>query len=199
MITSASGQLVDDDVVDGGVVAAAQPEAGRGVGLRVEVDEQDADAPGRQLGAEVDRGRRLADAALLVGDCEDHAHGRLADAIIVRRRSVESYALVQRLLGSRDVAGGAIVIAGKPAGGSYRYLARLAFADADRHDGRVVLQRQVDDAALVRRHRLQGHAAAGGADAGGGALGQADQRFFAAAAVAVHVDGEGDAAIGLLC
>src|SRR4051812_46071177 len=102
------------------------------------------------------------------------------------------------MLGSRDVAGGAIAIAGRSARGSYRYLARLAFADAHRNDRWVVLQRQVDDAALVWRHRLQRDAAAGGADAGSGALGQANQRFFAAAAVAVHIDREGDAAIGRL-
>ena len=47
------------------------PEAGAGVALRVEVDHQDPVAEVGEAGAEVDRRRRLADAALLVGDGHD--------------------------------------------------------------------------------------------------------------------------------
>src|SRR3970282_831448 len=47
--------------------------AHRRVGLRVEVDEKDLSAAIRQRGGEVDRGRGLSDAALLIGygdDCQ---------------------------------------------------------------------------------------------------------------------------------
>ena len=46
-------------------------EAGRGVALRIEVDDEHPLADGGEGGGEVDRGRRLADAALLVGDGDD--------------------------------------------------------------------------------------------------------------------------------
>ena len=49
----------------------APAEAGGRVRLRVEVDEQAALAGLREAGGEVDGGRRLADAALLVRDCVD--------------------------------------------------------------------------------------------------------------------------------
>ena len=42
------------------------------VGLRVEIDEQRLPAPHGQRGGEVHGGRRLADAALLIGDRNDH-------------------------------------------------------------------------------------------------------------------------------
>ena len=51
------------------------PEAGRGVALRVEVDDQHALADRGQGGTEVDRGGGLADAAFLVGDRQ---HSRAA-------------------------------------------------------------------------------------------------------------------------
>src|SRR4051812_30259150 len=79
-----------------------------------------------------------------------------------------------------------------------RDLARLAFTDANGHHGRVLRQRHVDDATLVRRHRLQGNAAAGTSYTRGRTLGQANQGLFAAATVAIDVDGEGNAAISLL-
>ena len=47
------------------------PRPGRGVALRIEIDDQDILADGGERGAEIDGGRRLADAALLVGDGED--------------------------------------------------------------------------------------------------------------------------------
>ena len=47
---------------------ALDAEPGRGVALRIEIDDQHVLADGRQGGAEIDRGRGLADAALLVGD-----------------------------------------------------------------------------------------------------------------------------------
>ena len=46
------------------------------VGLGVEVDEQRLALAQRQGGRQVDGGRRLADAALLIGDCENHRSGR---------------------------------------------------------------------------------------------------------------------------
>ena len=56
-------------------VASGDAETGRGVALRVEVDHQHPVAERRQRGAEVDRGRGLADAALLVGDGKDMGFG----------------------------------------------------------------------------------------------------------------------------
>ena len=52
-------------------VAAIDAEAGRGVALRIEIDDQYLLADGGERGAEIDRGRGLADAALLVGDRQD--------------------------------------------------------------------------------------------------------------------------------
>ena len=51
-------------------------EAGRGVALRVEIDDQHVLADGGERRAEIDRGRGLADAALLVGERE-HARSRV--------------------------------------------------------------------------------------------------------------------------
>ena len=72
---------------------ALDAEAGRGVALRIEVDDQHVLADGGQRGAEIDRGRGLADAALLVGDGEDARRLRcsarsagLPNGIDLRRR-----------------------------------------------------------------------------------------------------------------
>ena len=46
------------------------------VALRIEIDQQNAPAEVGQTGGEIDRGRRLADAALLVRDTEDLAHAK---------------------------------------------------------------------------------------------------------------------------
>ena len=46
-------------------------EAGRSVALGIEIENENALADGRQRGAKIDRGRRLADAALLIGDSND--------------------------------------------------------------------------------------------------------------------------------
>ena len=51
------------------------PEAGRGIGLRVEVDDERPLAGLREARGEVDGGRRLADAALLVGQGVNPGHG----------------------------------------------------------------------------------------------------------------------------
>ena len=48
-------------------------EAAGGVALRVGIDDQNPDVVGGQRGGEVDGGRGFADAAFLVGDCEDSA------------------------------------------------------------------------------------------------------------------------------
>jgi hypothetical protein len=44
--------------------------AGRRVALRIEVDHQDTRLPGGERGGQIDRRRRLADAAFLVGNGE---------------------------------------------------------------------------------------------------------------------------------
>ena len=52
-------------------VAAVDAEPGRGIALRIEIDDQHPLADRGQRGAEIDRGGGLADAALLVGERED--------------------------------------------------------------------------------------------------------------------------------
>ena len=54
-----------------GARSSGDADAGRGVALRVEVEDQHLLADGGQRGAEVDGGGGLADAALLVGDGKD--------------------------------------------------------------------------------------------------------------------------------
>ena len=69
-------------------VAAAAPinaKTGRGIALRVEIDDQHLFADGGERGAEVDRCRRLADPALLVRDCEHRAR-RAGDPRLNRKR-----------------------------------------------------------------------------------------------------------------
>ena len=64
--------LARHDVVHGRLaVRGADTETGGGVSLRVEIDHQHFFADGGEGGAEVDRGRRLTDAAFLIGDGED--------------------------------------------------------------------------------------------------------------------------------
>src|SRR5262249_44806492 len=83
-------------------------EPGRGVTLRIEVDNQHAFADCRQRRAEVDRGGRLADAALLIGERQDtrvtgrfwrsilliylvnYVHGRLSPASPRKRCAARS-------------------------------------------------------------------------------------------------------------
>ena len=62
--------------------AAVDAEAGRGIALRVEIDDQHLLADGGERGAEIDRRRRLADAALLVGD---RKHPRRLGELHLRR------------------------------------------------------------------------------------------------------------------
>ncbi len=57
-------------------------ETGRSIALRIEVDDQHALADRRQRRAEIDGGRGLADAALLVGEREDARAGRRLMALI---------------------------------------------------------------------------------------------------------------------
>ena len=69
---SSMRHVVQEDVVHRGLeVADVDAQAGAGVALRIEVDDQDPVAEVGQAGAEVDRGGGLADAALLVGDGDD--------------------------------------------------------------------------------------------------------------------------------
>ena len=78
-IASRIVDLADQHVVGrAAAVLAVDAEAGRGVALRIEVDDQHVLADRRERGAEIDRGRGLADAALLVGEGE---HARRLAAI----------------------------------------------------------------------------------------------------------------------
>jgi hypothetical protein len=69
----------DYDVVGRGALGL-HAEPGGGVRLRVEVEDEHALAVARERGAQVDGGRRLADAALLVGERDDRAQGQLLAA-----------------------------------------------------------------------------------------------------------------------
>ena len=73
----AEGHAIQDDLGHGGVVIRDAAEAAGGVALWIQVHQHDRGPRLRQAGGEVDRGRRLADAALLVGHRVDHASGRL--------------------------------------------------------------------------------------------------------------------------
>ena len=76
--------VVHDHVVDRALdVAVADAEPGRGVALRIEVDDEHPESELGEGGAEVHGRRGLADAALLVGDREDPGQRRSAR----RRRS----------------------------------------------------------------------------------------------------------------
>ncbi len=77
----AQRRVADQHVVGrAAAVAAVDAEAGRGVALRIEVDDQHALADRGQRRAEIDRRGGLADAALLVGEGQDarmaRRHGR---------------------------------------------------------------------------------------------------------------------------
>ena len=66
-----------EDVVGRAVAAfAVDAEAGGGIALRIEIDDQHVLADGRERGAEIDGGCGLADAALLVGEGEDPGNRR---------------------------------------------------------------------------------------------------------------------------
>ena len=69
--------VVHQDVVHRRLqTAVLDAQAGRRVALRVEVDDQDRCPSSARAGADVDRRRRLADTALLIGD-GDHAGERI--------------------------------------------------------------------------------------------------------------------------
>ena len=74
---SSIGTVVQQDVVDRVVEATRlDAEAGGGVALRVEVDDQDLPTELGEGGTQIDGRRRLADPTLLVGDREDPAATR---------------------------------------------------------------------------------------------------------------------------
>ena len=66
---------VDEVVILRGVGLGLFPDAARGVGLGVEVDEQDLVAGEGEGGGEIDGGSGLSDAAFLVSDSDYCAHG----------------------------------------------------------------------------------------------------------------------------
>src|SRR6202043_289885 len=68
----AQRRLPDQHIVGRAAAAAAiDAKTGRGIPLRIKIDDQHALADRRQRGAEIDRGGGLADAALLVGERQD--------------------------------------------------------------------------------------------------------------------------------
>src|SRR5712672_4629656 len=61
--------LAGDEIVGRDLPALlVDAEPGRGIALRIEIDDEHALADGGERGAEIDGGRGLADTALLVGD-----------------------------------------------------------------------------------------------------------------------------------
>ena len=81
------GGVGHDHVVDRGLhVAVVDPEAGRRVALRVEVDHEHAVARFGERGAQVDGGGGLAHPALLVGDRDDPRERQLAGGFVRVRR-----------------------------------------------------------------------------------------------------------------
>jgi hypothetical protein len=67
---------VEQSLGDCGIDLVVQPERRREVTLRIKVDQKDALAQCGERGADVRGGRRLADAALLVGNGYDRRHLR---------------------------------------------------------------------------------------------------------------------------
>ncbi len=80
-------------------------------------------------------------------------------------------------------------------GGFYYYSAAFAGAGAARVYVGVVGEGEVDDAALVGGHGLQGDGAAAGGDPAGDLLGQAPEGVVAALLVAGDVDEDADAVL----
>src|SRR3546814_2779353 len=74
-----------------GTLGARNAEPGRGIALRIEVDQQHPQPDRRERGAQIDRGRRLADAALLIRHCDTRHRGYtpLATMISASGRSEE--------------------------------------------------------------------------------------------------------------
>ena len=100
-------RLADQHVIGRAVaVAAVDAETGRGIALRIEIDDQHALADRRERGAEIDRRRGLADAALLVGERRTRGLGRRVGAAILaiaRAISSRSSVTVMRRIGNRIV------------------------------------------------------------------------------------------------
>ncbi len=93
--------FADQHVVGRAVaVAAVDAEPGRGVALRIEIDDQHPLADGGQCRAEIDRGRCLADPTLLVGQRQDAGMPTLArrGAVLVLKNSVDANHLPGRLV-----------------------------------------------------------------------------------------------------
>ncbi len=82
------------DVVDAGIEGAlVDPRAHGGIALGIEVDHQHPASEPSQSGRQVDGGRGLADAALLVGDAEDAAH-RVSRGSIHCKRPLSLFAII---------------------------------------------------------------------------------------------------------
>ena len=66
----------EENIVDGGGQRlAGDPDPARGVPLRVAIDQEGALLRDREAGGEIDGGRRLPDATLLIGDSQNVRHG----------------------------------------------------------------------------------------------------------------------------
>ena len=89
---------LDDAVLQGGrtqqglidgwaATSPIQTDTGRGVALRIQIDDQNPLATGRKGGGEIDRGGGLADPALLIGNRENawpgvrRSHGEVLDIL----------------------------------------------------------------------------------------------------------------------
>ncbi len=68
------GLLVADDALVYAVEIYVEAQTRRGIGLRVGVEQQDASSQKRHRCGEVDRGRGLSHAALLICQCNNFCH-----------------------------------------------------------------------------------------------------------------------------
>ncbi len=71
----------DEWAVDGVAIDAIEAEGAGGVGLGVEVDEEDALAKGREAGGQINGGGGFADSAFLVGNSNGFHSGKTCDSI----------------------------------------------------------------------------------------------------------------------
>ena len=104
MMTSRKRSLADQHVVARGDAGlAVDAEAGRGVALRIKIDDEDALADRGERRAEIDGGRRLADPALLVRHGEN-ARPRAGAGLADRADGSRPWALVLSLMRIRRIA-----------------------------------------------------------------------------------------------
>ena len=119
-----SATLKESRTLDEHVVGRRHPavvldaQRGRGVALRVEVDDEDLLAELGQAGCHADRRGGLADAALLVGDDEDARGVRSRDALAPQAAGARQHGVLRGLSQRRPLVGEVGVLARQVTGGA---------------------------------------------------------------------------------